>query len=470
MAMADKKNEENPGIVYGNVSNGLTSYGDNKLHGTQGHGYAAERANTLYDILHGDSAVILGDDNAKNGADRLVNGVSIQSKYCVNGKGCINACFENGRFRYFNADGTPMVIEVPADEKIYNEVVKVMEQRIRHGDVPGVTDPAKAKELVRRGHFTYSQAKNIAKAGTVESLTYDAANGMIVSASAFGISATLSFAVAVWNGEDVESALESAVYSGLKVGGVTFLTSILSGQASKAGLNVLLKDSSDAVVRAMGPKVSAYIANALRSGKNIYGVAAMNSTAKLLRSNIVTSVISVAVLSSVDVANLFRGRISGAQLFKNVSRTAASVAGGSAGWVAGATIGSILGPIGTVVGGLAGAYLGGSAADTGAKKVLDQFIEEDAEQMIKIIRDEFTRLAQDNLLGKEEGKKAVEWLSQDLTGDLLKRMYASGDESEQRQFAGNLVQAEIDKVIAKREKVSPLTSDDMQKGLALLLE
>ena len=46
--MADKKNEENPGIVYGNVSNGLTSYGDNKLHGTQGHGYAAERANTLY--------------------------------------------------------------------------------------------------------------------------------------------------------------------------------------------------------------------------------------------------------------------------------------------------------------------------------------------------------------------------------------------------------------------------------------
>ena len=196
----------------------------------------------------------------------------------------------------------------------------------------------------------------------------------------------------------------------------------------------------------------------------------MNSTAKLLRSNIVTSVISVAVLSSVDVANLFRGRISGAQLFKNVSRTAASVAGGSAGWVAGATIGSILGPIGTVVGGLAGAYLGGSAADTGAKKVLDQFFEEDAEQMIKIIRDEFTRLAQDNLLGKEEGKKAVEWLSQDLTGDLLKRMYASGDESEQRQFAGNLVQAEIDKVIAKREKVSPLTSDDMQKGLALLLE
>ena len=248
-----------------------------------------------------------------------------------------------------------MVIEVPADEKIYNEAVKVMEQRIRHGDVPGVTDPAKAKELVRRGHFTYSQAKNIAKAGTVESLTYDAANGMIVSASAFGISATLSFAVAVWNGEDVESALESAVYSGLKVGGVTFLTSILSGQASKAGLNVLLKDSSDAVVRAMGPKVSAYIANALRSGKNIYGVAAMHSTAKLLRSNIVTSVISVAVLSSVDVANLFRGRISGAQLFKNVSRTAASVAGGSAGWVAGATIGSILGPIGTVVGGLAGA-------------------------------------------------------------------------------------------------------------------
>lgn len=34
------------------------------------------------------------------------------------------------------------------------------------------------------------------------------------------------------------------------------------------------------------------------------------------------------VLSSVDVVNIFRGRISGKQLFKNIAGTTATVAGG----------------------------------------------------------------------------------------------------------------------------------------------
>ena len=38
-----------------------------------------------------------------------------------------------------------------------------------------------AKNIVKKGHFTYEQAKNIAKAGTVESITYDAVNGAIIA-------------------------------------------------------------------------------------------------------------------------------------------------------------------------------------------------------------------------------------------------------------------------------------------------
>lgn len=48
----------------------------------QGHGYAAEQANNLYDILTGKDAKIVGGDNAKDGPDRMVNGVNIQTKYC----------------------------------------------------------------------------------------------------------------------------------------------------------------------------------------------------------------------------------------------------------------------------------------------------------------------------------------------------------------------------------------------------
>ena len=35
------------GIVYGNVSNASTIYGEEKFHAVRGHGFAAERANTL---------------------------------------------------------------------------------------------------------------------------------------------------------------------------------------------------------------------------------------------------------------------------------------------------------------------------------------------------------------------------------------------------------------------------------------
>ena len=70
------------GVVYGDVSNASTLYGMDKFSTPRGHGFAAERANHLYDKLTGKDATLVGDDNAKWGADRLVDGVNIQSKYC----------------------------------------------------------------------------------------------------------------------------------------------------------------------------------------------------------------------------------------------------------------------------------------------------------------------------------------------------------------------------------------------------
>ena len=62
-----------------------------------------------------------------------------------------------------------MQIEVPSDK--YDAAVEAMQEKIKNGSVPGISDPEEAKNIVRKGHFTYEQAKNIAKAGTVESLT-----------------------------------------------------------------------------------------------------------------------------------------------------------------------------------------------------------------------------------------------------------------------------------------------------------
>lgn len=449
--------------AYGQVNK---SYDEEKFHASQGHGYAAERANNLYDKLTGHDAKIVGDDNIKNGADRIVDGVMIQSKYCQSGKACINECFDQeGQFRYM-VDGKPMQIEVPSDK--FDAAVQAMEDKIREGKVPGVTDPKEAKNIVRKGHFTYEQAKNIAKAGTVESLTYDAVNGVIIASSAFGVTAVITLATNLWNGEDFDKSLKLATYSGLKVGGTAFVTTILASQLSKAGLNSALVGSSEAIVAFMGPKASAVLINAFRSGSNIYGAAAMKSAAKLLRGNAITAGVTVVVLSSFDIANIFRGRISGKQLFKNLTNTATTVAGGTGGWLGGAAIGSAILPgVGTVVGGLVGSIAAGAAAGKATDAILGNFIEDDADEMVKIIQDEFEVLAQDYLLNQKEAEKAVDKLGEKLDGKLLKDMYASND---RKKFARNILVPIIENETKKRRHVGIVSDEQMAKSLRDVLE
>ena len=460
---------------FGSTAGGISSarygvvnklYDEEKFHGRQGHGFAAERANNLFDKITGHHAKIVGDDNVKNGADRVVDGVFIQSKYCQTGLACINECFdEKGNFRYLK-NGKPMQIEVPSDK--YDAAVEAMQEKIRKGKIPGVTDPDEAKNIVRKGHFTYEQAKNIAKAGSVESLTYDAVNGAIIATSAFGVTTIITLATNLWNGEYFENSLKIATFSGMKVGGTAFVTTIIASQLSKAGLNSALVGSSEAIVSFMGPKASAVLVNAFRSGSNIYGAAAMKSAAKLLRGNVITSSVTVVLLSSVDIANIFRGRISGKQLFKNLAGTATTVAGGTGGWLGGSAVGSMVFPgFGTIVGGLIGSVIGGAAAGKATDTVLGSFIEDDADEMIRIIQKEFEDLAQDYLLNQKEAEKSVDKLSNILDGKMLKDMYASSDRSE---YARNLLIPIIENEVKKRKYVGKVTNKQMVRSLKEVLE
>ena len=473
---------ESAGAVYGNVSAANIAYGLDKFATPRGHGFAAERANHLRDVISGKDAVLVGDNNAKHGADRIVDGIAIQSKYCGSGAKCISECFKDGSFKYYNSDGSTMQIEVPSDK--YDAAVKAMEDRISKGQVKGVTDPKEASNIVRKGHYTYKQALNIAKFGNIDSIVFDATNGAIVASVATGISAAISFAVAVWNGEEFEAALKKSAFIGLKVGGTTFITVVLSSQLSKAGLNSFLVGSSEQLVKIMGSKASAVIANALRTGgTKIYGAAAMNNVAKLLRGNVITGVITVAVMSSVDVVNIFRGRISGAQLFKNVAGTAATVAGGTAGFIGGAAggaavgaaIGSIIPIVGTGAGALAGAFigkfggafLGGTVANKATKAVMDTFIEDDANSMVTIIEKRFVQMCEDYLLNQNEVNETVNLLGTELTGGTLKDMFASSDRNG---FADGLLQPKIESIVKKREVIRLPSAQQMNDGLRQVLE
>lgn len=452
-------------------------YDEEKFHARQGHGFAAERANNLYDRLHGHDAQIIGDDNSLNGADRIVNGIEIQSKYCKTGSRCVNECFnDNGKgdFRYYTQDGTPMQIEVPSD--MYDAAVTAMEEKIKRGQVKGVTDPKQAKKIIRKGNISYEQAKNIAKAGNIDSLKYDMQTGTIVATTTFGITATITFATSIWNGEDIDVALKEAAVSGIKVGGGAFVTTVLSGQLVKSGFNSALVGTTDTLVAFMGPKASAILVNAFRDGNQaIYGAAAMKSASKILRGNIITAGVSMIVLSSVDVANIFNGKISGKQLFKNLTNTAGSIVGGTAGWTAGAaagaTIGSAIPVIGTAIGATVGGIIGSVGGGVTASKVTDtvvgSFIEDDAEEMIQIMQKEFQKLSSEYLLNKVEAEKVVDKLQDKLDGKMLKEMFASSD---RQAFARNLLRPLMKKVILKREYINLPTDAQMIETIRNVLE
>lgn len=429
----------------------------NRLHARQGHGYAAEQANDGIDTLFGRNARILGDDNAKNGADRMVDGQFIQTKYCQDARTSVNAGFENGgqgSYRYLDKNGNPMQLEVPSDQ--YDEAVRCMEQKIKEGKVHGVSDPKRAKDLIRKGHVTYAQAKAIAKAGTIESLTFDAALGVVIGASALGISATITFAQAIWNGESVEKAVEQALIAGLQAGGAGFLIAVGTAQMARTGVNQVLMTPSIALVKVLPPPVRQALVNFLRTGAPIYGEAATRNLAKLMRSNVIASTVTIVVLSSGNIINYFRGRISAAQLMAEVSVLAAGIVGG---YIGGAFLGALFGPLGAIAGGM----IVGSLSSSAAQKLISEFHESDAKKMIEILQDSLQQLAPGYLLNQEEGLLVVEELRKLLNAEVLLCMFASKD---QKLFADTLVEEAIHRVICCRAPISVPKCDEFTNGLA----
>ena len=96
-----EKEKPDTGTAYqSSIETGAHTDRMSRFHARQGQGFAAEQANTLLDRVQGRQAVILGDNNAKNGPDRQVDGILIQTKYCQNAAASVNAAFRNGPLYY----------------------------------------------------------------------------------------------------------------------------------------------------------------------------------------------------------------------------------------------------------------------------------------------------------------------------------------------------------------------------------
>lgn len=461
--------EEAGGFATSNKGTTNKIFDEERFHSRQGHGFAAERANDLEDRLHGKKARIVGDDNVKNGPDRAIanpDGTTtwIQSKYCATGKASVNSCFEgngSGTFRYLDASGKPMAIEVALDN--YNDAVAAMAKKIQNNQVPGVTDPAEAKNIIKQGSFTYEQAKNIAKAGNVDSVIYDVKSGAVISIFAFGISAAITLAVSLWNGEEPKVALKNAAFSGIRVGGTALVASVISSQIAKSSINTILNPGFQALAKAMGPKAYAVIANAFRSGSSVTGAAAINSAAKLLKGNAISAAVTTAVLTLFDASDIVRGRISGKQMVTNFAKTSTTVLGGTAGWVGGSAVGSLIMPgVGTVVGGLIGSVVAGGGAGFLVDKVTGKFVDSDAEKMMEIIQEAFLDVCEEYLLNQDEAEKVSDELAGKLNDKSLKQMHASDD---RYAFAKGLIEPLAQKQAESRVRIEIPSEQLMEEGI-----
>lgn len=434
------------------------------VNSNHGHGEMAEEALTLLDKLQGREAEVVGRTNEKNGADRIVDGIEIQTKYYKSGKGCIDACFDKttGQFRYQNSKGEPMLIEVPKDK--YAEAINEFRKKILEGKVPGVSNPDDASKYIKKGQLTYKQALNLCKPGTIESLTYDALTGAINCSFAFGISFLSTYILAYSKTGDKKEAFNAAFAVGIQVFGLSFFAHVLTQQVARTTLTKQLIPLSTYIVQSMGYKSVQTIVNAIRSmaGKSaISGAAAMKQLAKILRSNVVTSTITFVVFSIPDTYNIFRKRLSSAQYTKNMLSLIGTIATAGAGTLAtslaaakiGAATGTTIAPgVGTVIG-IAGGLVGGLAGGTAIKAAGDHIREDDTVILSRLYNAVVVNLIYEYMLSESEIDVLIEKFD-NIKPKEFKELFAKVQAAEKQEILlEKFVRHYFEEIIRRRPRL-----------------
>lgn len=441
-----------------------------------GHGEMVEEAITMIDNLLGLDAKVIGRDNSKNGADRLVGNTLIQTKYYNTARGSLEACFnpENGLYRYMN-DGKPMQLEVPKDQ--YQKVLEGFQHKIKTGKVPGVTNPDDAKHFVRKGRLTYTQAVNLTKAGTIESIMYDAKNGAVICSSAFGITFISTLYLTWRKTKNINLALEASLKAGLQIFGTSFLQHILISQISKTNLSKTLLVPSQFVVNVIGPRNSATIVNLIRAGigkKAIYGSSASKHLEKILRTNTITTAIIFTVSSIPETYNLAMKKISLAQYTKNMAVLAGSMAAGITTGIAAAKIvaaaGTVVKPgFGTAIG-LAGGMVGGLVGGSFVKFVGDILHEDDSETIGRMFNAYLTCMINEFLLDENEMNQLIEKLD-NVDKNEFKNLFESILSNEnQENTIRDFLTSYFEEITARRPKFTLPSNENILHAMSDLVD
>ncbi len=453
-----------------------------KYHTKGGHGFSAEDANNFADMIRGKNAEVVGVSNEFNGADRVVNGLQVQSKYFQSASKTVAAAFDTstGMYRY-----SGQVLEVPNDQ--YEGCVELMRGRISQGKVPGYSNPADAEKMIQQGTITYKQARNIARAGNVDSLVFDAKSQAVTSSYVFAVSFAVTFAQGKWRGDDIKEATRSALATAVAAGSTTLITGIIGAQILRtkaAAIGVVSVRNGVRVVSgtAVGREAIHRIA-AGSLGKAVYGSAAVNHVSKLFRSNAVTATIAAVATSTPDFYRvMFDRSISWRQFTKNFSVNIGGVAAGTMGWIGGAAAGAAIGsavPIvgtaaGGVVGGIVGALGGGVGGSTASKAIADRVANDDDKLLAKVFQDEIQVLAFEYMFTELEVEKIADEACRVVKPSWLRQMFKQSKKASDHDAMKAFVRAEFEPrfeaIACQRPKVLLPAPEEVENEVLSLVE
>lgn len=328
-------------------------------------------------------------------------------------------------------------------------------------------------DIIKQGAFTYEQVRRILDAGNIHNLVIDERGCIDFKKETIGMSTAISFAQSKWNGAERGTAVENAVLTGLTVIGEPFAEEIIEKQIDDLNIvdHIELDEGIASDVKKNGAKAVVKRMASTATKKAMYSSVIAKKAITLLNANVVTGAIVTGVMSSVDIIRTIKKQMSPAQLFKNISKTAASVAGSIIGLIVGGGIGLSIPNVSTTVisliGGIIGLIVGSILTTTLVKKVLDLFIKDDAVKMLEIFNEELVNLVEQYLLNEKELQLVLSDFNEMYNmQEEFRKMYATEDRIE---YARCMIEKELNRIVRLRMYLQVPTNEELYEAIKRLI-
>lgn len=234
---------------------------------------------------------------------------------------------------------------------------------------------------------------------------------------------------------------------------------------------ILVDEGIASAVKKNGAKAVVKRMASTATKKAMYSSVIAKKAITLLNANVVTGAIVTGVMSSVDIIRAIKNQMSPAQLFKNISKTAASVAGSIIGLIVGGGIGLSIPNVSTTVisliGGIIGLIIGSILTTTLVKKVLDLFIKDDAVKMPEIFNEELVNLVEQYLLNEKELQLVLSDFNEMYNmQEEFRKMYATEDRVA---YARTMIEKELNRIVRLRMYLQVPTNEELYEAIKRLV-